>query len=232
VKAVLLLDDDPDLRALLRTSLLARGLQVVEASRARDAEALIQKAPVDVAVVDGLLRDGTGLEFVERVRAHNRAIRIVFISAYYRDLDTFRRLTALDVSRVAYKPVDPESFAAQIAELLDAPVEPPPGPELAQQLEQLHRQFHERLPGKITEVENAVAAAKADAQHMARARDLAHALRGSAGSYGFPSVSEAIAVVEYLLTDASTRGPSSQPFFWEQIAGALRDAQRAALAGR
>jgi DNA-binding response OmpR family regulator len=227
VKKVLLLDDDKDLRALLRTSLAARGLEVVEAARVRDAERLLQQGPVDVAVIDGLLPDGPGLEFVERLRGHDGKVRVVFLSAYYRDAHTFMRLTQmLDVSLVLYKPVEPESFAEKVAELAGAPAGAGGG-DLAQELAELHRQFAEQLPAKIKVVEEEVAAARTDSQRLPRARDLAHALRGSAGSYGFSAISESMGVVEYLLADASAQRDPWRPYFWEEINAALRESRKA-----
>jgi CheY-like chemotaxis protein len=231
MKRVLLLDDDADLRALLRTSLAALGLEVVEARRAGDAERLLQQqGPVDVAVVDGLLPDGPGLEFVERLRGYDRKVRVVFFSAYYRDMDTFRRLTQrLDVSLVAYKPIDPEGFAAKIAGLAGAQEEPG-DPHVTAALAELYRQFAEQLPAKIGAIEEEVAAMRTDPQRLSRARDMAHALRGSAGSYGFAGVSESMGVVEYLLTEASTQREVQRPYFWEELQASLRVASARAQA--
>jgi len=233
MKRVLLLDDDADLRALLRTSLAALGLEVVEARRAGDAERLLRQGPVDVAIVDGLLPDGPGLEFVERLRDRDRAVRVVFFSAYYRDIDTFQHLTEkLDVSLVAYKPVEPESFAAKIAALAGAREEaagsgPARDPDLAAAIAELCRQFTEQLPAKIAAIQEEVAAARTDPRCLPRARDLAHALRGSAGAYGFASISESMGVVEYLLADASTQRELRRPYFWQEIQAALREARTA-----
>ncbi|HYV45105.1 MAG TPA: response regulator [Myxococcaceae bacterium] len=243
MKRVLLLDDDADVRALLKTALGALGLEVVEARRAGDAERLLQQlGPVDVAVVDGLLPDGPGLEFVERLRGRDRQVRVVFLSAYYRDVDTFQQLTQeLDVSLVAYKPVEPERFAAQIAGLAGAreaaeagpakevviraphPTAMPLGPALAA----LYRQFTEQLPAKIGAIEDEVTAARTDPRRLARARDLVHALHGSAGSYGFAAVSESMGIAEYLLADAAAQGATQRPYFWEELQASLREARAA-----
>jgi DNA-binding response OmpR family regulator len=233
MKKILLLDDDRDLRALLGASLTALGLEVLEARRAGDAERLLQQGPVDVAVVDGLLPDGPGLEFVERLRGRDRKVRVVFFSAYYRDLHTFTHLTQqLDVSIVAYKPVEPEGFAAKIAELAGTQASATRGPtwdpHLSTALAELYRQFAQQLPAKIAAVEEEVAAARTDPRRMPRARDLAHALRGSAGAYGFPVVSASMGMVEYLLAEASAQREAWRPYFWEDIRTSLREARSAA----
>jgi len=236
VRTVLLLEDDKALRALLRASLAVHGMEIVEAGRVRDAENILQHRPIDVVVVDGLLPDDQGLEFIERLRARDRDIRIVYCSAYFRDLNTFRRLTdALRVSLVAYKPVEPKSFAAQIAELAGVRAEgssPPAGGSedagFALEIAELHRQFSDQLLEKVDAIEEALEAAHTGSVPLPRARDLAHALRGSAGSYGFAAVSEALGVVEYLLAEAASRDVPERPYFWEEARSGLREARRVA----
>lgn len=109
---ILLLDDDVRFRALVRPALTARGLQVVEASKGRDALAAMARVGFDLAIVDGLLPDTSGVTWIERVRANGATLPIVFVSAFYRDLESYRRLTQdLGVAEVMHKPLDPELLA-------------------------------------------------------------------------------------------------------------------------
>lgn len=235
MKTVLLLDDDEDLRALLRSALVAHGLEVLEAGAGAEADDALGRHPVDLIVVDGVLPDGPGLAFIERLRARDRGIRIVFLSTLYRDLKTFRRLTReLDVSLVVYKPVDPTTFAAKLMELAEpgegvtrsVPPESSGASDLARELGELRRQFTEKLPHKLEELESAVRDARTDAARLGDARMFAHRLRGSAGSYGHAAVGELVGVVEDLLNEALSSG-SGRRFFWEEVAGAVRDARLA-----
>ncbi len=234
---VLLVDDDADLRALLRAALTSRGLEVVEAGSVREAESVLGNRTPDLIIIDGLLPDGRGIELVEAIRRRDHQVRIVFVSAYFRDLTTFTRLTTeLDVALVVYKPIDPPSFAAKVVELVasegvlraPAPAEPAAAPDHILELAKLHEEFTERLPGKIAELAEATRAAKLDRSCLDNARTLAHRLRGSAGSYGHPAVGETVGIVEDLLAEVDADGVGRR-LLWEDLEQALRDA-RAAVA--
>ena len=238
MKRVLILDDDRDLREILTTVLDAHGLAVSGAATARDAAEQLEAHAADLLIVDGLLPDGSGVEFVERVRERDKAIKIVFVSAFYRDMQTFKRLTdELDVSLVAYKPFEPVSFAATISELLTpGPILPErsPGAEIdpaaafARELAALRKDFSNRLPARLSEIETALDAARADPRTAADARMLVHRLRGSAGTFGFPAVSDALETVEQRLkTEADLDQLALRRFFWEEIDAAMRDARLA-----
>ncbi len=237
-KLVLLVDDDVDLRVLLRAALSSRGFEVIEAGGVADAETVLGQRSPDLIVVDGLLPDGRGVDLVENIRRRDRSVHIVFVSAFLRDLGTFTRLTTdLDVAMVVYKPIDPPSFASKVVELVTpaaattpAPTAIAPAPDYVRELAELRAQFTKRLPAKLAELTESVVAAKRDPSVVGAARTLAHRLRGSAGSYGHPGVGEAVGVVEELLAEADAKGPEHRRFLWEELAQALRDAQ-AAVAG-
>ncbi len=236
-KLVLLVDDDADLRALLKSALSARALEVVEAGSVREAETVLADRSPDLVIVDGLLPDGRGIELVEAIRRRDRHVRLVFVSAVFRDLTTFTRLTTeLDVALVVYKPIDPPSFVSKVAELVASeaafqaspPVEPGGATDHHFELAKLHKEFFERLPGRLTELANAIRAAKLDPSGVDTARMLAHRLRGSAGSYGHPAVGETVGIVEDLLAEVNSDGVGRR-FLWEDLEQALGDA-RAAVA--
>ncbi|MDP3232740.1 MAG: response regulator [Myxococcales bacterium] len=235
---LLLIDDDLDIRTLLKAALISQGLEVMEAGSAHEAEVRLNGQQVDLLVVDGLLPDAPGLAFIKKLRTMGVKTPIVYMSEFFGDLKAFNRITReLAVSLVVYKPVEPASFAATVAELMRpatsgpaaAPVLPPPprlGPEMAE-LAELKRQFTARLPEKLDALELAIETAKLEGTRLGDARMLAHRLHGSAGSYGYPALGEAMGVVEDLLK-ATPASASGAHFFWEQVARALMDARLSA----
>jgi diguanylate cyclase (GGDEF)-like protein len=237
MKTVLLLDDDKDLRTLLSPALLAKGLEVIEAAQGREADDILDKRPVDVIVVDGLLPDGPGVEFIERLRRRDRDTRVVFLSAFFRDLKTFKRQTSdLDVSLVLYKPVEPERIAAKIFELAEpplpeirttAPPETTAPPLVLPAMAELRLEFAKKLPAKLDELDGALQAARGDLGRLGDARTLAHRLRGTAGSYGYPAVGDAVGLIEDRVSGALPT-VSKNRLFWEEIEGAVQAARRAA----
>ena len=75
---VLIVDDEPAIRRLLRTSLRAEGYRTEEA--ATGAEALARAAAADIVVLDLGLPDLDGLEVIRRLRAIS-AVPIVVLSS-------------------------------------------------------------------------------------------------------------------------------------------------------
>ncbi|MDP3505636.1 MAG: response regulator [Myxococcales bacterium] len=225
---LLLVDDDLDMRALLKPALVAQGLEVLEAGTAHDADALLAAAPVDLLVIDGLLPDAPGLAYIKQLRSRGVPTPIVYMSEFFGDLKAFNRITTeLAVSLVVYKPVDPTSFAAKVAELASsaAPTATAAGAgSIASELAELRRQFAERLPEKLAALEAAIETSRQEGGLHGEARMLAHRLRGSAGSYGYPGLGEAMGVVEDLLK-TTWPNPAGKRFFWEQVDRAMADAR-------
>jgi diguanylate cyclase (GGDEF)-like protein len=117
---VLVIDDDAHFRALARAALEEHGLKVVEASKGRDGLQLLREdSQIEVIVVDGLLPDTNGIKWIEKIRADGVDLPVVFISAFFRDLVSFRKLTTeLGVAEVIHKPIDIQEFAQRIRRLI------------------------------------------------------------------------------------------------------------------
>ncbi len=91
---VLVIDDEPPIRKLLRVGLSARGYQIMEASSGKIAlELLGQQPPPDLIILDLGLPDMQGHELLRRIRTHNDNVPIVVLSS--RD-DEAGKVQALD----------------------------------------------------------------------------------------------------------------------------------------
>lgn len=119
-RKVLLVDDDPLFRKLIRRALIERDLEVVEASKVGEATTMFVAHSPDLAIVDGLLPDGRGTDWIAEIRHRGADLPIVFVSAFWRDLRSYEWLTRdLKVAFVGYKPIQPEQLARRVIELLD-----------------------------------------------------------------------------------------------------------------
>nr|BAL57074.1 response regulator receiver protein [uncultured delta proteobacterium] len=83
---VLVVDDDEDIRKLLRRVLEERGYQVLEADRGSVALAMIRDHIPDAIVLDAMLPELHGFDICRRIKssAHYGHIPILMISAVYR----------------------------------------------------------------------------------------------------------------------------------------------------
>ena len=118
---VLLLDDDAQFRNSVTPALEALGLRVLNATKGSVAREMIDDAEPTLLIVDGLLPDINGIIWLEELRADNFRTPVIFVSAFYRDLATFRHLTQdLDVVKVFHKPVIMDRFSREVANVLSS----------------------------------------------------------------------------------------------------------------
>ena len=109
---ILVIEDEPQMRRFLGTTLRAHGYQVVEAATAREGLAQAAGRNPDLILLDLGLPDGDGIEVARRLRQSTHA-PIIVISARGREVD---KVTALDLGADDYltKPFGAEELLARI----------------------------------------------------------------------------------------------------------------------
>ena len=110
---VLVIDDEPPIRKLLRVGLSAHGYQTVEASSGRSALELLREQPPDLVILDLGLPDMQGHELLRTMRARNDKVPIVVLSS--RDDET-GKVQALDAGADDYvtKPFGMDELLARM----------------------------------------------------------------------------------------------------------------------
>lgn len=89
---VLVVDDEPQIRRLLRTSLNAQGYRVLEASCGEEAVTKTATDPPDVVLLDLGLPDVDGVDVIRRIREWSK-VPIIILSVRGREAD---KIEALD----------------------------------------------------------------------------------------------------------------------------------------
>lgn len=114
---VLVVEDEPELRELLRARLAASGFSVDVAADGQEGLYRGAEYPVDVAVIDLGLPGVTGLEIVRRLRAGGRRFPILILTARDRWQD---KVAALQAGADDYvtKPFEFEELHARLQALL------------------------------------------------------------------------------------------------------------------
>lgn len=114
---LLVVDDEPNIRELLSTSLRFAGFEVVAAANGREALAAAEAHNPDLAVLDVMLPDMDGFTVTRRLRAAGRHFPVVFLTA--RD-DTDDKVTGLTVGGDDYvtKPFSLDEVVARIRAVL------------------------------------------------------------------------------------------------------------------
>ncbi|MDF1565508.1 MAG: response regulator [Deltaproteobacteria bacterium] len=116
---VLVVDDDSPIRQLCREALESTGYLVAEAEGARAAQAQISSFRPDLVLLDVMLPDGDGFQFLEALKA-DRATKltsVIFISARG---DTSDKVRALRLGGDDYivKPFDAQELVARVDTVL------------------------------------------------------------------------------------------------------------------
>jgi two-component system KDP operon response regulator KdpE len=109
---VLIVDDEPPIRKLLRMGLTAQGYHILEAPNGKTALALMAEKP-DLVILDLGLPDMQGLDLLRTIRAADGATPIVVLSS--RDDET-AKVQALDLGADDYvtKPFGMEELLARM----------------------------------------------------------------------------------------------------------------------
>jgi len=97
-------------------------------------------------------------------------------------------------------------------------------PMIQEKLARAHAEYGEKLGGRLDELTELIRRARAEEDGaLARAQQLAHRLCGTAGSFGFKEVSDALAVVDRTLLALLEGAPASDEA-WGEVAAATRRA--------
>ena len=114
---LLVVDDEPNIRELLSTSLRFAGFEVVSAGTGREALAAAEEHAPDLAVLDVMLPDMDGFTVTRRLRAAGKHFPVLFLTA--KD-DTEDKVTGLTVGGDDYvtKPFSLDEVVARIRAVL------------------------------------------------------------------------------------------------------------------
>jgi len=114
---ILVVDDDPRLRDLLRRYLGENGFSVVTAENAQSMNRLWLRERYDLLVLDLMLPGEDGLSIMRRLRGANDSTPIVMLTAKGEDVD---RIVGLEMGADDYlpKPFNPRELLARINAVL------------------------------------------------------------------------------------------------------------------
>lgn len=216
---VLLIEDDQQFIQLVER--VAQSLELAFASCTHAGPGLerLRRGDVDILIVDGLLPDKSGWDILEELAGWpGRTPCTMFLSAFFRDMSSFKRLKKLGVAKILHKPISAHALRAELGALVasaqtmgdagDAGQSPGRSAEdsatasLAAELQRMRRQYAENLAA-VAAVEFAALIERVTRNDRAARGPLidelesyCHRLSGTAGSYGQPHISEAAGDLE------------------------------------
>lgn len=119
---VLIVDDEPNNRLLLRTILEHAGYELAEASDGEEALSLARESPPDLIIMDLNMPGMGGVDFVMALRAEASiaSARVALYTATTSD-DSLRQFMELaGIGAIIEKPAEPEHVLRAVKAALDA----------------------------------------------------------------------------------------------------------------
>ena len=116
MKNILIVDDEPDIREILRYNLEKAGFNITEAVNGDDALDKVSK-DLDLAILDIMMPGRDGYEVCRKISEQGNTVPIVFLTAMDREFDEVR---GLEVGGDDYvrKPFSPRMLIARINAIL------------------------------------------------------------------------------------------------------------------
>lgn len=114
MKKVLILEDEVNIRSFVVINLRRAGYDVIEAGTGQEALDLLQaNADVEVSILDIMLPDIDGFEVCRRIRATNKQMGIIMLTARTQEMD---KVTGLMTGADDYvtKPFSPAELTARV----------------------------------------------------------------------------------------------------------------------
>lgn len=118
---VLVVDDDPILRAVAVEALTQAGHACAEAADGELALDWLAANPADLVVTDMFMPRKDGLEVLREVKARWPGIKVIGVSAGWNEFkaaDILRMADLMGADAVTGKPLDAAKFTALVAEVL------------------------------------------------------------------------------------------------------------------
>jgi DNA-binding response OmpR family regulator len=118
--SVLVVDDEPMARTLLRLMLVRAGFEVVEAEDGFDALEKVSQNPPDLMILDIMMPGMDGFTVCESIRndARTASLPIIMLSAKT-DAESINRGLQVGANKYLTKPVSPEDLTRHVRDALE-----------------------------------------------------------------------------------------------------------------
>jgi len=120
---ILVIDDDPQIRSMLKQFLELQGYEVEDADDGAAGLQCFREHPADVVITDVIMPGKEGIETIRDLRKEFPGVRIIAISGGGQlGPDTYLQMAkAFGAKRVFIKPFDMSEFLEGVKEVLSAP---------------------------------------------------------------------------------------------------------------
>ena len=114
---IMVVDDEPAIVELVAETLKDAGYTVCTASSIEEAEGVLQKEEVVLAVMDIYLPDGTGLDLARKIKAVGAKIPVIIMTGTPKS-DNVQQSVSIEVDAYLIKPVSADNLISLVEELI------------------------------------------------------------------------------------------------------------------
>jgi two-component system, cell cycle sensor histidine kinase and response regulator CckA len=124
-ETILVVEDEPEVRAVTRATLQRSGYQVIEVSNSAEAfdRSRAHQGPIHLVFTDVVLHGLSGRRLAQQLRTERPDVRVIYTSGYTDDAIVQHGVLEPGLEFVQ-KPFTSEALLSKIREVLDAPVSP------------------------------------------------------------------------------------------------------------
>ncbi len=194
---VLLAEDGVDNQRLLSAFLKRAGVSATIVNNGREAVDAALREDFDLILMDVQMPEMDGVSATRKLREAGYGGPIVALTANVMKAD-IQRCRDAGCNDVLAKPVDRERFYEVLMQFTSAQVQPwqqfadpADDPEYCAELDALAAEFRAGLPAQIDSIRTSL-----DSSDWTTLKSLIHVLKGTAGSYGYPKLTEMAAAVD------------------------------------
>ncbi len=118
IPVVLIVDDEPDVREILKDILEQKNILVLEADNGRKAFDIIISRKIDCVLSDIRMPGGGGVELCEKIKLLSGSKPQVFLMSGYSDFNLEQQQN-LEIVKILCKPFEPQFAADEIIKSLN-----------------------------------------------------------------------------------------------------------------
>ena len=118
MKTVLIVDDQPGIRLLLKEVFIKEGYQTITAGSGLEAIEKVQEVPPDLVLLDMKIPGMDGIEILKRLKKTNPSIHVLMMTAYG-ELDLIKESINWGAEHYFTKPFDVFEVRDAVKQLLE-----------------------------------------------------------------------------------------------------------------
>jgi len=130
-RSILLIDDNDQIRALLRRVLEEAGYFVMDAANGREGLRQFRETPVALVITDLLMPDSDGLEVTMTLRRESPHVKIIALTGGVGNLNLLEVAKLLGAHRTMKKPIELAELLEVVLQVLqEDPLQQEPGSQV------------------------------------------------------------------------------------------------------